>query len=684
MFNNKFTKKDPVAEEINKIISEEPTQIDEISGDLAVRYKKKALGDKPYDDAIDKVSPKRQKGISLAHRKISQSLSNYAPGRHAKVPVTWKEGTEHTFADYLIDSYKNSQFDIEQIDEKEMSPAQQKKKEEIVLSMKDKTKEFKAKYGKRWKDVMYATATKMAMKEETLDENLTDLKHIKNTSHVATLKDKSGGKFTLHKDHDREGVHLLVNKDNKIVNGYKGNTNDVLHSIKNWHGLKKIKEESEDHWDVGYKHAMDHALDSGNSETARHRKNEMLADNPHKKGTEEHKQWHAGAKQGHSDGIYELRGESVEISERWDDEDDDVARADRELARMKAKPIKPHEKTDPDKEISKLAKKTPKEVDEEFELNESDDTLGRYLHGLSDKHKSDIAKSINSYGGSDHPGASKDSLHGFSKQFAHSCLKKAAKKGHDVQDTIETLKKTKRKERPKPTGEPLYKKFYPGLNKEEVDFDEIYESYEVYEDVEQIDENYADMSHAAKELVLHADNDHHLHHSSHTPIMNNLKKKMKKGVYHPEKAKKLWAYHADRAAQSYAKHHGDGTPWHKMFSTSDRKAAASHWEDMHRHELHEAKDPSMDAGCGSEQPFVTNANTTSSPLMKKIKDVAAKAHSRIKNEMLGKAGATSEEVDPSVKSTDMLKGRVKGGKSDDVGPGADGKSTKIKFTPGPK
>ena len=57
--------------------------------------------------------------------------------------------------------------------------------------------------------------------------------------------------------------------------------------------------------------------------------------------------------------------------------------------------------------------------------------------------------------------------------------------------------------------------------------------------------------------------------------------------------------------------------------------------------------------------------------------------SKLKNEMLGKAGATSEEVDPSVKTTDMLKGRVKGGKSDDVGPGADGKSTKVKFSGGP-
>ena len=48
----------------------------------------------------------------------------------------------------------------------EMSDAQMKKREEIVKSMKDKTADFKKRYGDRWKSVMYATATKQAMKEE--------------------------------------------------------------------------------------------------------------------------------------------------------------------------------------------------------------------------------------------------------------------------------------------------------------------------------------------------------------------------------------------------------------------------------------------------------------------------------------------------------------------------------------
>jgi hypothetical protein len=52
-----------------------------------------------------------------------------------------------------------------QVSEAEMTDAQMKKREEIVKSMKDKMPEFKKKYGDRAKDVMYATATKLAMKK---------------------------------------------------------------------------------------------------------------------------------------------------------------------------------------------------------------------------------------------------------------------------------------------------------------------------------------------------------------------------------------------------------------------------------------------------------------------------------------------------------------------------------------
>lgn len=110
---------------------------------------------------------------------------------------------------------------------------------------------------------------------------------------------------------------------------------------------------------------------------------------------------------------------------------------------------------------------------------------------------------------------------------------------------------------------------------------------ELVEKKKKVQEAYEHMSDAARELVLHADNDQHLHHSSHEPIMKNLQKKVHKGTYKHDLAAKLWKYHADRAAHSYAKEYGDGTPWHKMFSTADRKQAAQHFADRAKEELHE-------------------------------------------------------------------------------------------------
>lgn len=57
------------------------------------------------------------------------------------------------------------QEEVEQIDEKHMTEPQMKKREEIVKSMKKGLSGFKERYGDRAKNVMYATATKQAMKD---------------------------------------------------------------------------------------------------------------------------------------------------------------------------------------------------------------------------------------------------------------------------------------------------------------------------------------------------------------------------------------------------------------------------------------------------------------------------------------------------------------------------------------
>lgn len=113
---------------------------------------------------------------------------------------------------------------------------------------------------------------------------------------------------------------------------------------------------------------------------------------------------------------------------------------------------------------------------------------------------------------------------------------------------------------------------------------------------------------AAKELVMYADNDSQLYKSSHQPIVANLKKKVKKGVYDHEKATKLWGYHADRAAQKYAKEHGDGQPWHKMFTPSDRKQAAKWFANGNKEEVHESVNEALEAGSAVPSNAKLNAN----------------------------------------------------------------------------
>jgi len=71
--------------------------------------------------------------------------------------------------------YKNEEVEL---DEKTLTPAETKKKEEIVMSMKKSSSDFEKRYPGRGKEVMYATATKNAKKiaeadmpQETQDTN---------------------------------------------------------------------------------------------------------------------------------------------------------------------------------------------------------------------------------------------------------------------------------------------------------------------------------------------------------------------------------------------------------------------------------------------------------------------------------------------------------------------------------
>ena len=86
-------------------------------------------------------------GATKAIEKIARGLS-----KHPGVMRAMKATSEQV----IVKEVKLS--------EAEMTPEQEEKREEIIMAMKKKMPEFEEKYGDRAKEVMYATATKMAMK----------------------------------------------------------------------------------------------------------------------------------------------------------------------------------------------------------------------------------------------------------------------------------------------------------------------------------------------------------------------------------------------------------------------------------------------------------------------------------------------------------------------------------------
>ena len=153
----------------------------------------------------DSASPEKQKAFIDKHlvQKIGLPTPEY---KEAEVIDFSKEGEKKRIADFDkeegVEVYEAVEFT-----EEEMTDAQKAKKEKIVKELKKKMPEFKDRYGDKATDVLYATATKMAMKDEDEDDLeesykegyysegvIADLEKIVKTKSAGEVKFKNGKK----------------------------------------------------------------------------------------------------------------------------------------------------------------------------------------------------------------------------------------------------------------------------------------------------------------------------------------------------------------------------------------------------------------------------------------------------------------------------------------------------------
>ena len=113
------------------------------------------------DGHTDVASAKNQVKIARsALQKMDTELSKLSD--EEDLPTWWtnKVAVAVDNLDGMAD-YLDTQ--VEAVLERKMTAAEIDKREKIVLSLKKQKDDFKKRYGDEWKDVMYATATKMAM-----------------------------------------------------------------------------------------------------------------------------------------------------------------------------------------------------------------------------------------------------------------------------------------------------------------------------------------------------------------------------------------------------------------------------------------------------------------------------------------------------------------------------------------
>mgnify|MGYP001349064550 FL=1 len=182
-----------------------------------------------HQDLGDNASPEKQKTFIDKH--LVQVFDLPSPEYSVPKPIDFRKGKGQRLADLDQEEVEN----VYEESESEMTDAQKAKREEIVMALKKKMPDFKEKYGERAKDVMYATATKMAMNEEELEEGykkegyhsegvVQDLAKIVKTKSMAQVKFKDGKKKKI----DLTTASMVMNAYNQLNGANKKKVEGML------------------------------------------------------------------------------------------------------------------------------------------------------------------------------------------------------------------------------------------------------------------------------------------------------------------------------------------------------------------------------------------------------------------------------------------------------------------------
>jgi hypothetical protein len=159
-------------------------------------------------------APKPTPTATAAKPKAKPAAPKPTPTATAAKPKA-KPASKKGNLDKLLDSVRNEEF---KLNEKTLTDSETEKKEEIVKSMKNKKEDFEKRYPGRGKEVMYATATKMAKKiaEQMDDEPAVSTPAVDNKKEMMDVKKLANLKMLQQKKQQIDRQKLQMQRSGKL------------------------------------------------------------------------------------------------------------------------------------------------------------------------------------------------------------------------------------------------------------------------------------------------------------------------------------------------------------------------------------------------------------------------------------------------------------------------------------